>query len=145
MELFSQKRLEFHLHFSPDDTTANTPYEELQLEASFFLDLSRLNWFSGALSTGREKIDVLVPVETKSLGTIVAKISGPSSPFLSSPSPARSAVGIINADLPNLNEFTFHKEKVPRPPPPSSVRLRDASGPRPPTMTRSPSRRPGWR
>jgi hypothetical protein len=101
-ELFSQKRLEFHLHFSPNDSTANTPYEELRLEASFSLDLSRLNFHSRALATGREKIDVLVPVETKTLGSIVAKISGNlslsllsllslSSVFCSNPSPLLSA------------------------------------------------------
>lgn len=77
-DLFTHKRLEFHLHFSPNDTTANTAYEELQLEATFHLDLSRLNWSSKSIASGREKIDVLIPVPTKSLGTIVAKISGDS-------------------------------------------------------------------
>jgi hypothetical protein len=74
--LFAQKRLDFHLHFSPNDRTANTVYEERQWEASFSLDLARLNWFSKALSSGREKVDVLVPVLTQTLGAVIAKISG---------------------------------------------------------------------
>ena len=73
--MFGQKRLEFHLYFAPNDNTANTEFEELQLEASFFLDLGRLNWTTGDLLTGREKIDVLIPIQTQSLGRVVAKIS----------------------------------------------------------------------
>jgi hypothetical protein len=76
-DLFAQKRVEFQLFFSPNDSTANTEFEERQWEASFALDLSRLNWFSKDLSSGREKVDVLVPIVTKSLGSIIAKISGP--------------------------------------------------------------------
>jgi hypothetical protein len=47
----------------------------MQWEGSFEVDLHQLNWTSPATASGREKIDILVPVETQTMGTVIAKIS----------------------------------------------------------------------
>ena len=40
------------------------------------MDLHQLDWNSAGVKSGREKIDLLVPVATETLGTIIVKLSG---------------------------------------------------------------------